>query len=159
MDYIDCLDTVPMDFATSVFASFEMKPAAPACCRLDSPSPRTPPAHRDTCSTGVREQMHVSGKQGRRDGQMGCLHSLAREIEGRSGFLEDRVDKSGQARGSLWRLIREESGSNRRSLRSRAGAVESGPQIGEGPRGREIDNAVTLSGTSDRGTVKSGALS
>lgn len=148
-----------MEFATFVFTSFEMKPAAPACCRLDSPCPRTPPAHRDTCSTGVREQMHVSGKQGRRDRPLDCLDSLAEEIEGRLGFLENRVDRGGKARGSLWRLIRKEHGSNRRSQGSGAGAVESGPQIGEGPRGREIDNGVTLSGTSGRGTVKSGALS
>ena len=148
-----------MDFATSVFASFEMNPAAPACCRLDSPCPRTPPAHRDTCSTGVREQMHVSGKQGRRDGQLGCLDSLAREIEGRFGFFENRVDRGGKARGSLSSLMRKESGSNRRSLGSRAGAVDRGLQIGEGPRGREIGNGVMLGGTSGRGTVKSGALS
>ena len=156
MDYIDRLDTVPMDFATSVFASFEMKPAAPTCCRLDSPCPRTPPAHRDTCSTGVREQMHVSGKQGRRDRQLDCL---AREIEERFGFSEDRVDKKEEARGSLWRLIRKESGSNRRSLGTRAGEVDSGLQIGEGPWAREIANGVMLSGTSGRGAVKIGARS
>jgi hypothetical protein len=100
--------------------------------------------------------MHVSGKQGRRDRQLDCL---SRETEERFGFSEDRVDKRREARGSLWRLNRKESGSNRRSLGSRAGEVDSGLQIGEGPWAREIANGVTLSGTSGGGAVKSGARS
>ena len=87
------------------------------------------------------------------------MDCLAREIEKRFGFSEDRVDKKEEARGSLWRLIRKESGSNRRSLGSRAGEVDSGLQIGEGPWAGEIANGVMLSGTRGREAAKIGARS
>ena len=38
-------------------ARFTVSPAAPAPNGLDTLRPRTPPAHRDTCSTGVRERI------------------------------------------------------------------------------------------------------
>ena len=82
---------------------------------------------------------------------------LGREIEETFEFSEDRVDKRREARGSLWGLNRKESGSNRRSLGSRAGEVDSGLQIGEGPWARGIANGVIVSGNRGRGAIATGA--
>ena len=46
-----------MGSATSKSARFTVSPVAPAPHGLDTLRPRTPPAHRDTCSTGVRERI------------------------------------------------------------------------------------------------------
>jgi hypothetical protein len=51
-------------FAPLVQASYQGKTAAPARCRLDTHRPRTPPAHREHCSAGVRGRWSTGGQAG-----------------------------------------------------------------------------------------------
>ena len=68
MDCTRDLDTLAMDSSPVGFVVFEAVPAAHAHHGLDTRRPRTPPAHRDTCSTGVREQlMGVVVEHGQRE--------------------------------------------------------------------------------------------